>query len=351
MHHKFTSLDGLRGLAALFVLVRHTGEYWSFFPHRSYLAVDLFFLLSGFVIAHSYEARLAAGRLTALQFVGTRLVRLYPMYLLALALALLASPEPTSVSALAGAMLMLPSLDSEWLFPPNIVFWSLFFELAVNLLYAVLRPRLTHRVLTGSLVVLAGGLAALSALTGQMDLGWRGELTHLFGGLLRAALGILFGIALYRWREPLWARMPRRLGPVAAIIAVCLLFWSPSAGRWNPVVDVLALLTLLPLCVLAAARSVPAWGAGVMALLGAASYPLYLLHVPLARLGLGWFPELIERHETLSGLVLAATALLLSLWVDRFVDRPVRSRLTQWLQLPGRSAASPSAAAAAAPRA
>jgi peptidoglycan/LPS O-acetylase OafA/YrhL len=132
--------------------------------------------------------------------------------------------------------------------------------------------------------------------------------------------------------------MPRGLGPVAATAAVCLLFWSPSAGRWDPVVDLLAVLTLLPLCVLAAARSVPAWGAGLMALLGAASYPLYLLHVPLAQLGLGWFPQLIERHETLSGLVLAATALLLSLWVDRFVDRPVRGRLTQWLQLPGRSA-------------
>jgi peptidoglycan/LPS O-acetylase OafA/YrhL len=338
MHHKFTSLDGLRGLAALFVLVRHTGEYWSFYPHRSYLAVDLFFLLSGFVIAHSYEARLAAGRLTALQFVGVRLVRLYPMYLLALALSLLASPQPTTLAAVAGALLMMPSLDSEWLFPPNIVFWSLFFELAVNLLYALLRPRLTNRVLAGCLVALAAGLAALSALAGQMDLGWRGEVVHLFGGLLRAALGILVGIALYRRRERLWARMPSLLGPVAATAAVCLLFWSPSAGRWDPVVDLLAVLTLLPLCVLAAARSVPAWGAGLMALLGAASYPLYLLHVPLAQLGLGWFPQLVERHGTLSGLVLAATALLLSLWVDRFVDRPVRGRLTQWLQLPGRSA-------------
>lgn len=333
-HNKFTSLDGLRGLAALFVLVRHTGDYWSFYPFRSYLAVDLFFLLSGFVIAHSYEERLASGRLSALQFVGVRLVRLYPMYLLALGLALLAGPESMDASTVAEGLLMLPSLDSDWLFPPNIVFWSLFFEIVVNLLYAALRPWLSNRVLGMAVAGLALGLLAVAGVTGQMDLGWKGELSHLFGGLMRASLGILFGIWLYRQRQRLWHWLPGWFGPVGATALVCVLLWWRSMGALDPVVDLVAVTLLLPLCVLAAARSVPAWGAGAMALLGAASYPLYLLHAPLARLGLAWFPEQIRRHETLSGMAFAAVVLLLSLWVDRFLDRPVRGRLRQALRLP-----------------
>lgn len=73
---RFVALDGMRGVAALFVAV---GHYIGGFP--SYLAVDFFLLLSGFVLAHRY---LYSGAVSFREFVVARLARLYPLHLLAL---------------------------------------------------------------------------------------------------------------------------------------------------------------------------------------------------------------------------------------------------------------------------
>ena len=87
---KLTNLDGMRGIAALFVFFRHTGDLWAIggFFH-GYLAVDVFFVLSGYVIAFSYDHRFVGGTMTTRSFVVTRLIRLYPMYLLGLMLGVL----------------------------------------------------------------------------------------------------------------------------------------------------------------------------------------------------------------------------------------------------------------------
>ena len=81
----FHTLDGLRGVAALLVVSRHAGPLGAgvSFP-ESFLAVDLFFLLSGFVIAYAYDGRLARPGFAG-QFLGIRLIRLYPLYLLGIA--------------------------------------------------------------------------------------------------------------------------------------------------------------------------------------------------------------------------------------------------------------------------
>ena len=84
----FTTLDGLRGIAAIAVVARHAPFLWG--EHgptgalsESYLAVDFFFVLSGFVLAHAYGSRFQHG-LSNAAFMRTRLLRLYPLYLLAL---------------------------------------------------------------------------------------------------------------------------------------------------------------------------------------------------------------------------------------------------------------------------
>src|SRR3954453_14099780 len=86
----FHSLDAARGVAAIAVVVYHShllfGAQWF---QSGFLAVDFFFGLSGFVIAHAYGSRLTTGRMTTREFMRARFIRLYPLYLLALALIVL----------------------------------------------------------------------------------------------------------------------------------------------------------------------------------------------------------------------------------------------------------------------
>ena len=82
----FGTLDGLRGIAALAVVTRHVPDttFQDLLP-GSTLAVDLFFVLSGFVLAHSYTERLR-GEMGAIAFMRVRIIRLYPLYILGSAL-------------------------------------------------------------------------------------------------------------------------------------------------------------------------------------------------------------------------------------------------------------------------
>ncbi|KJC50888.1 hypothetical protein UB31_11670 [Bradyrhizobium sp. LTSP849] len=113
----FLTLDGLRGLAAFGVLLFH--RRWlvpgGHFLDHAYLAVDFFFGLSGFVIAYAYGARLRDRSISFLGFLAVRVIRLYPLLILAGALAATASALDghTGVSVLIAdicAMLALPTL-------------------------------------------------------------------------------------------------------------------------------------------------------------------------------------------------------------------------------------------------
>ena len=74
MSQRFVFLDGLRDIAAIFVFVSHSWAMWGFAFTRSYLAVDLFFVMSGFVIAQAYDDKLLSGALNAFQFVRIRII-------------------------------------------------------------------------------------------------------------------------------------------------------------------------------------------------------------------------------------------------------------------------------------
>ncbi len=82
--HIFHALDGLRGIAAIIIAIYHVPFLWpqdipAGLFYESYLSVDFFFVLSGFVLAYSYGRRLEA-ELSADQFIIMRLIRLYPLY-------------------------------------------------------------------------------------------------------------------------------------------------------------------------------------------------------------------------------------------------------------------------------
>lgn len=92
---RYEILDGLRGVAAMLVIWYHFFEGFATSPtdqmmNHGYLAVDFFFVLSGFVIGYAYDGRWKNGKMTASRFMLRRVIRLHPMVILSVVLGALA---------------------------------------------------------------------------------------------------------------------------------------------------------------------------------------------------------------------------------------------------------------------
>ncbi len=148
-------LDGLRGVAALCVLVYHTAPFKF---HNAFLAVDFFFMLSGYVMARSYETAFATG-LTPAGFLGIRLRRLFPTMFVASMIGLpflyTLLPPGTFWPVAIANLLLIPYPQQNRAYPLNGPAWSILFELLGNALHSLLLWRLTTRQLTGLLVPMA----------------------------------------------------------------------------------------------------------------------------------------------------------------------------------------------------
>jgi peptidoglycan/LPS O-acetylase OafA/YrhL len=161
---RFGTLDGLRGLAAILILFYHLGNGAPVLTPSGYLAVDLFFALSGFVLSHAYEARLRDG-FTLREFALVRLIRVYPMALVGAAIGVFLSSGHYGV-------LLLPDFGGAGaLYPVNVSLWSLAFELIVNFAYAALAVHLNWRGL-GTIMVASGVILMFGVFHhGNADLG------------------------------------------------------------------------------------------------------------------------------------------------------------------------------------
>ncbi len=352
----FLTLDGLRGVAAIAVAFRHIPDNAiALWTPESYLAVDLFFMLSGFVLAHAYADRLARGMGVA-EFAVVRLIRLYPLYLIAslITLALVFvpalpghyhSPIP-SLRTVILAVLFVPTIaphEKIGLFPLIGPAWSLFFEFAVNLVFAVLATRLNPRRLA---LIVAGGAALLIVAVAHfnaIDIGWSQD--NAWGGFGRVGFGFFAGVAVYRlWQADAlpWLRLPAW----AAALAVIAMFMLAPV-RHLALSDTLFVLLVMPPLILASARAEPGrWLARPFALLGAASYAIYVLTNPVDQWVETLLPwEQVNRYAGLGStgaVVLVAAIAGLALILDRVVDRPVRSALGRaWRQRAGSAAANP----------
>nr|WP_281501148.1 acyltransferase [Erythrobacter sp. F6033] len=277
----------MRGLAAFAVVVYHTSR-----PNPlGYLAVDLFFILSGFVLCHAY-----GGRIELVNFIRIRLIRLYPMFLAGVLVGLaIRGGNPAS-------LLLVPDWTSERLYPMNTALWSVAYELLASIGFGLLY-RFGWKAW---LPFWAGsGLIWCSVLvqTGQGSLGmtWDGQEF----ALARLTFTFTTGIALYWLFQRYGKRIESHWAWLVCIAPVALTFWADL-----PLV--LALTILLPACVLAGAIiELPAKRFAKLS--GDISYPLYAIHLPIVAL-FGWISVPI---------VLVASFLL-----DRYIDRPVRRWLT-----------------------
>jgi peptidoglycan/LPS O-acetylase OafA/YrhL len=337
----FHLLDAVRGAAALVVLCRHTSYFFGWTPPVSHLAVDLFFILSGIVVANAYETRLRAG-LPAGRFMLIRLVRLYPFYLLGSLIGLvpvLAARAGLPAQGLQGdlswtlaaAILMVPALSGDDLFPLDTPAWSLFFELAANFLYALVLRHLGGRLLWTLILLCAAGLVLSLAMTPGHTLHGGFSSATLSVGAFRVGFSFFAGVALYRRFR---GARPAGAGGRAVLLVgvlVAVLAASPPAPL-RAVYEFVAVTVVFPL-LLGVAMRCPLSGQGARwaAVLGTLSYPVYVLHVPVARLLNGVLAKglhlPVEHWAPYGGIAFLAVFLPACLLADRWYDRPVRARL------------------------
>src|SRR3954447_3689089 len=175
-------LDGLRGVAAIIVVFFHLAEPLSSshldnVVNHGYLAVDFFFLLSGFVIGYAYDDRW--GKMIIGNFFKRRLVRLQPMVIIGMIIGAIAFYFQASafwpaiantpvwqmllVMAIGCTMIPIPpSMDIRgWYetYPLNGPAWSLFYEYVVNIFYALFVRRFSKTAL--SILVFIAGCALI----------------------------------------------------------------------------------------------------------------------------------------------------------------------------------------------
>jgi peptidoglycan/LPS O-acetylase OafA/YrhL len=330
MRSRFIVLDGLRGLAAIMIVVWHTGA--TRFVPGAYLAVDLFFALSGFVLSHAYEAR----DISWPAFMRVRLIRLYPLYILGTCLggATLLMHVPADGrywGAAATALFMLPS-PSAWgpyaPFPLDIPAWSLFFELLVNAAWFALLPRLSNRALAAVLAVAAIALMAIVLVKHSLQVG-SADADFLFWGCLRTAYSFFAGVACYR----LWRRFGTSVPAAPSWLILALLLAAIAVPGNRAVIDGAAALVLFPAIVFLGACSQTKGRLGfIYALLGAVSYAVYTLHAPLLdllRVGVDALHITARHVDYLLAAITPLLVIAIAYGADLFYDQPVRAFLAR----------------------
>ena len=362
-------LDGLRGVAAVMVVIFHTFEAYADenrfkqIINHGYLAVDFFFLLSGFVVAYAYDDRWKADRwgtagvatMTQWDFYKRRLIRLQPMvimgniigaslfYLQSAPIFPLVATTPVwkvLVVMLVGFTMipLLPSMDIRgWqeMHPLDGPAWSLFFEYIANILYAAGFRKLSNKALGVLLLLSAGLLMHLAVLGPRGDVigGWTVDQSQLHIGFARMLYPFFAGILLMR----LGKRIHVKGAFTICSLLLILLFAIPRIGGpthlWmNGLYESICIIVLFPVIVAIGAGSSIT---GVLSIklcrfFGEISYPLYITHYPLIYVYTAWVirDKVPAAYGAIGGVLLLFTSISIAYVCLKFYDEPARA----WLQ-------------------
>jgi len=287
---RFLSLDGLRGICALTVVFYHCDNFFhkGQVLQHGFLAVDVFFLLSGFVIAFVHEDRLKDGAGLA-WFTRVRARRLLPVFWIGAVFNLAIFFWMAAAGHYPGygwtliwvvvpltTLLMLPAWgtpDGSFSPPMLNVTWSLLVEWVVNLAYAAGLFRLRTRTLAALAVA---GWLAMTVAGYFTDRGWCVGYQILSLGLVRGAAAFLAGVVICRLHgRGAFDRLPRLAPELLLISWLCIA--SVPTFTATPTFDALTVTILCPILVVLLLRSedkAPAW----FKTLGDLSYPLYIIH-------------------------------------------------------------------------
>lgn len=364
------TLDWLRGIAALCVMFYHYfqhGPLHVLFP-RAFLAVDFFFMLSGFVLAYRYGCDIPRSFGT-LKFIGVRLRRLYPLYIVGTLLGGAALFVDVALGRTPGfhwkewqtsgvlALFFQPYLGhfghfaldigtgriDAPAFPFNVPAWSLFFELIANVIMALVV--LTYRRLLLIVVPAFVLLCCTDLFYRDTNVGW--GFSEFFGGFPRIMVCFFVGVLLERIHDGNLVSVPK-ISPylIAGLLALDLSL--PNIAHLGVPQYIFSIAILFPALILAGAENAPRSGnGGALSFLGRISYALYMVHFPILD-----FSDLIVRkigvpldgpNQAVVVALSAGTALALAAALTLWFDEPLRrmGRGRSWRRLPASRAGTP----------
>ena len=356
-------LDGLRGVAALVVLFYHIFEAIAFAPinsttpeqnlYHGFIAVDFFFILSGFVMGYAYDDRW--NQMSLGNFIKRRIIRLHPMVIMGVVIGLICfciqgcqqwDGTRVALSALMICTLLqlfcLPtptSLDvrgNTEAFPLNGPTWSLFVEYIGSFCYGLFLHRLSTRTLKIWVVTAAILLLGYSLYMNENTIGygWSSEPINLLGGLLRVSLGYPMGLLLARLFRNRKTTTVRKHMFLACSIALLLIFLVPGLGAASVYYQLFCLCVAFPLIVwYGATGEVKAQHRPFLSYLGRLSYPLYAVHYPLIYLYIYWIKQVDPSglQAWIAPIVVILAAIALGTLSMLYYDEPVRKWLTRKL--------------------
>lgn len=322
---RYEILDGLRGVAAIMVVIFHLFETYAetigvqVLGH-GYLAVDFFFVLSGYVIGYAYDDRW--DKMSRWDFFKRRLVRLQPMVVFGVAFGaalfylqdcyifpnIMRTPwwKLLLVMVLSAMIIPMPSgLDIRgWgeMTPLNGPVWSLQWEYLANILYALFFRKMPKKFLAVFValfacltVILCFNIDVTGFFADRGDLsytvigGWalNGEMLQV--GFSRLMYPFFCGLLLSRMGAKIHVNHGFGVCSILIIILLGMPRFSAIPAIWNGAYEALCILVLFPLIVvIGAGSSVKKTSAKVNQFLGEISYPIYLVHYPLIYVQMAW---------------------------------------------------------------
>ena len=351
-------LDGLRGVAAVMVVTFHIFEALSSSPldqviNHGYLAVDFFFVLSGFVIGYAYDDRW--NKITVVEFFKRRLVRLHPMVIMGMiigavgfyfqqgALWPIISTIPVwkmlLVMLIGFTIIPLPpsSMDIRgWheMYPLNGPGWTLFFEYIANILYAVVVRKFSKTALAILVFIAACTLIHWGVTGGQGDMigGWSIEPSQLRIGFTRLMYPFFAGLLLSRTAKLTFIKNAFLWCSLLIIIVLSIPRIGGSTHLWmNGLYEALVIILIFPLIVyIGASGNVKGKYANRLCkFLGDISYPIYITHYPLIYIYTAWVKNNNVSLENgwPYGLLVLISAIIIAYACLKFYDEPIRSWL------------------------
>lgn len=339
----FEILDGLRGIAALSVVVFHFME-WAYtdasknFIGHGFLAVDFFFCLSGFVIGYAYDDRIA--KMGMLEFFKSRIIRLHPLVIAGSVLGLLAflfdpfggHPELYSTGKIiltfvcSALLIPLPVIADRAfnLFSFNAPSWSLFWEYIANMVYALVLYKLRRNYLLLFTILSGMAICWVAYRSGNLLGGWSGP--TFWDGAARISYSFMAGLLIYRSN---WI-IKNKLGFIGIAILLFLAFIMPFS-KWNWLSEPFVVLFYFPLLIaLGAGATLTSGLKKICVFSGKISYPLYMTHYAVLWMFGNYYTSHKPGTMQLTFIIIAGLILLVgaAYLVMVIYDIPVRKYLS-----------------------